>query len=127
MKTIPFVALFALLILTSSYVSTVIETPSTKEVSVNDFNHFRIHRQGNGVALSWAVSIPNVSHFIVERSWDGSFFETIKEVASTGTGTHKYIDNIDFGGTFYYRVTAVAADENTVQSAVESVRVVKRK
>ena len=63
MKTIPFVALLALLTLTSSYVSAVIATPATTVANLNDgFDHFRIHRQGAAIALSWAVGAPVVTH-----------------------------------------------------------------
>ncbi len=127
MKTIPFLALFATLILTSSYVSTVIASPAETTVQVNNgFDHFRIHRQGNDVALSWAVSAPGVTSFIIERSYDGEFFDAIAEVGAAG-GTNKWQDANVYGGTYFYRITAINADGSRLHSDVASVRIVRRK
>jgi len=126
MKTVPFLALFATLILTSSYVSTVITAPAEKVATVdNGFNHFRIHRQGNAVALSWAANA-GFTRFIIERSYDGDYFDAIHEVEAAN-GTHKWQDADVYGGTYFYRITGVNADESTAQSSVESVRIVRRK
>jgi len=127
MKTIPFLALFATLILTTSYVSAVITPEKSVSIAVNDFNHFRVHRQANDVALSWAVNAANVSSFTIERSWDGEFFDEAATFPAQGSGTHKYLDSPGGGGTFFYRITAVMEDGSSVQSDVQSVRLVKRK
>ena len=127
MKTIPFLALFAILILSSSYVSTVIATPAEQTVS-NDFKHFRIHRQGNAVALSWAVAALDVSHFVIERSFDGGeFFDTLTEVGCSGGGVHKFSDAFQSGGVFTYRVVAIKSDGTQVYSPSETIRIVQRK
>ena len=128
MKTIPFLALLAVLTLTSSYVSAVMATPPPAEIGIQkSFNHFRVHRQGAAVALSWSVSDISVSHFLVERSYDGVSFSPIWEMPSGGSMTHKYMDEDIYGGTYYYRITAVTAAEGTLQSDVEQVRIVRRK
>ena len=128
MKTIPFLALFAILILSSSYVSTVIATPQTEQAVNNEFKQFRIHRQGNAVSLSWAVATPDVSHFVIERSFDeGEFFETVTEMGCTGNAVHKYSDAFQSGGVFTYRVVAVKSDGTHVYSANETIRIVQRK
>jgi hypothetical protein len=128
MKTIPFLALFAILILSSSYVSTVIATPQTEHTVSNDFNHFRIHRQGASVALSWAVAAPDVTHFIVERSFDeGEFFEPINQMRCSGNNTHKFNDAFVSGGVITYRIVAVKSDGTHVYSANETIRIVQRK
>ena len=127
MKTIPFLALFATLILTSSYVSTVIASPAETTVQVNNgFDHFRVHRQGNAIALSWAASAPGVNRFVIERSYDGEFFDAVHEMEAVG-GTHKWQDTDVYGGTYFYRITAIGADESLMHSSVESVRIVRRK
>lgn len=129
MKTVPFLALFATLILTSSYVSTVIASPAETAVTLNDgFNHFRAHRQGNTIALSWASSTPGVTHFIVERSFDdGEFFDPIDQVTCSGAGTHKYNDAFASGGVMTYRVVAVTSDGTRLYSDNATVRIVQRK
>ena len=128
MKTVPFLALFAILILSSSYVSTVITTPTTEQTVDNEFKQFRIHRQGNAVSLSWAVAAPDVSHFVIERSFDeGEFFETLTELGCTGSATHKYNDPFQSGGVFTYRVVAVKSDGTQVYSQNQTIRIVQRK
>lgn len=128
MKTIPFLALFAILILSSSYVSTVIATPQTEQAVSNEFKHFRIHRQGNAVSLSWAVAAHDVSHFAIERSFDGGeFFDTLTEMGCTGGSIHKYNDAFLSGGVFTYRVVAVKSDGTKVYSQNETIRIVQRK
>lgn len=127
MKTIPFLALFAILILSSSYVSTVIATPQAEQ-TVSDFKNFRIHRQGNAIALSWAVAAPDVTHFIIERSFDGGeFFDAINQVNCNGSNVHKYNDPFVSGGVMTYRIVAVKSDGTQVYSASETIRIVQRK
>ncbi|HUQ96118.1 MAG TPA: hypothetical protein VM010_00530, partial [Chitinophagaceae bacterium] len=74
MKILPFIALFAVLIFTSSYVSSKIETPAaTASAKSGSFKQFRVHRQGTDVAITWSVSSFNVVEFAVERSYDGEY------------------------------------------------------
>jgi len=127
MKTVPFLALFAFLTLTSSYFSTVISAPVHKTfTTAGTFSHFRVHRQGNAVALSWAVSSPDVTQFVVERSYDGEFFEPVTEMNCTGNSVHQFKDANIYPGIIYYKIKAVKADATTEDSAVESVRIVQR-
>lgn len=127
MKTIPFLALLAMLTLASSYVSAVMATPPVEKSMHNGFDYFRIHRQGHAVALSWSVHDVTVSHFLIERSHDGATFTAIWEMPCNGTAPYKYIDEGVYGGTYHYRITAVTATEGIVQSAVAQVRLVRRK
>lgn len=128
MKTIPFLALFAVLTLTSSYVSTVIATPTQQTASlVNGFEHFRVHRQGNAVALSWAVGTPDVVAFTIERSYDGEFFEPINQMSCSGSSVHKFNDEAVYPGVISYRIVALHSDGSVEHSAVKSLRIVQRR
>jgi hypothetical protein len=129
MKTIPFLALFAVLILSSSYVSAVINKPAPEavEVSSSSFNQFRIHRQADAAILTWSVANADVAQFIVERSYDGEFFEALSEMNCTGTGVHKFKDDTVFPGVIYYRVKALKVDATEEYSPVETLRIVQRK
>lgn len=90
------------------------------------FGYFRVHRISDDASLNWSVTDPQaVISFTIERSYDGMYFETIDEVASTGLVTYKYRDNTVFPGTIYYRITAHQAGYS-VTSAIESLRIVKR-
>jgi hypothetical protein len=120
MKTLPFTALFAVLILTSSYVSTKIDV-----APAGAFKKFQLQHKGSDVSLTWAVSSVNVVAFAVERSYDGTHFEAIGSMDCKGTVLHKYNDIDVTPGTVYYRVAAVRADESVESSAVATTRIVR--
>ena len=126
MKILPFIALFSVLIFTSSYVSSKIDTPAQTTAKAGSFKQFIVHREGNGVSLSWSVSTSNVVEFAIERSYDGQYFENIGSCPCNGTTTHRYTDASVYPGTIYYRITAIKADQSVETSATESVRIVKR-
>lgn len=121
MKILPFIALFAVLISTSSYVSTKIGTAA----KASAFKKFQLQHNGSDVSLTWAVSSINVVAFAVERSYDGTHFETIGSLDCKGTTPHKYNDIDVAPGTVYYRVAAVRADESVESSMVEATRVAR--
>ena len=125
MKILPFIALFSVLIFTSSYVSSKIDAPAETTATAGSFKQFNVHRQGSGVALSWSVTTSNVVEFAIERSYDGEYFDTIGSLPCNGTTTHRYNDASVYPGTIYYRITAIKADQSVETSATESVRLVK--
>lgn len=83
MKILPFLALFSVLVFTSSYVSSKIEASAETTLKNSSFKQFIVHPQGTEVALFWPVSQPGVKEFAVEP------------------------------GTIYYRVSAIKADQST--------------
>ena len=126
MKILPFIALFAVLIFTSSYVSSKINASAETTVKQNGFKQFMVHRQGTGVSLSWSVATSNVVEFRIERSYDGEFFDAIGSVGCNGSATHRFRDENVFPGTIYYRIAAVKLDQTMERSVTETVRIVKR-
>jgi hypothetical protein len=93
------------------------------------FGYFRLHRMANDVALNWAVEDPtSVSHFSIERSFDGSWFFEIDAVGcSSENPSYKYRDTGAFPGYLYYRVVAHLNDGTTVNSPVEMIRIISRR
>jgi len=120
------IAFLSFITLTTSAVATQLPT-STPTVSVSSFKSFRIHRQGNGVVLSWAPTTADVQQFQIERSYDGEFFEAVSTVASDGTSIHRFTDTDVFPGYIHYRIIAVSADGTTEASPVQMIRIVQRK
>jgi hypothetical protein len=90
------------------------------------FKRFNVHRQQNGVAIQWSVSnIDQISSFIIERSWDGVYFDTI-DVLDASADQNRYLDNNEiYPGYWYYRITAVLNDGTEVTSEVDVVRIVR--
>lgn len=124
MKTlISYLALTAL-ILTSSF--TVNQQQQLNNQSENCFDSFRVHRQGKAaISLSWTVSSADINQFIVERSYDGEFFENVTSINFNGSSAYKYKDNGIYPGVIYYRITAVMEDGTTEYSSVETIRIVQ--
>lgn len=126
MKILPFIALFSVLIFTSSYVSSKIDASKETTTQTGSFKQFIVHRQGSDVALSWSVTTSNVVEFAIERSYDGEYFESIGSMPCNGTTTNHFKDVAVYPGTIWYRISAIKADQSVETSATESVRFVKR-
>lgn len=127
MKTLVSYFAFAALVLTSSFTIDTQEKLNQQSQSTNScFSFFRAHRQAKGVAMSWAVSAPDVVQFVVERSYDDYYYETAGSVNYNSASTYKFQDNDVFPGYVTYRITAIKADGSTECSPTERVRIVKR-
>lgn len=127
MKTLlSYIAILAL-IFTSSFTVSQQHQLNQQEQSSSCFNSFRAHRQGKaGVSLSWTVSGSDITQFVVERSYDGEFFENVNIVNFDNSRNYKYHDTGVYSGMIYYRISAVKADGSTEYSPVEIVRIVQR-
>jgi hypothetical protein len=115
----------AALIVASSF--TVNKQKELNQQSVtNCFARFNVHRAGKAnIQLTWTVSSPDISTFVVQRSYDGEFFDDIDNVPFNGSSSYKSKDNGVFPGVIYYRVTAVKSDGTTECSPVETARIVQ--
>jgi hypothetical protein len=94
--------------------------------AVETFSYFRTHRQAKNVVLSWGVtSISGVTGFVIERSYDGEFFEAINQVSSNTDLKYSWKDLSVFAGYIYYRVGIVMPDGRiSSYSPVDVVRIV---
>lgn len=124
MKTLVACAFFLFFSITSATALNRASSPGTVKQS-ESFSFFRAHRQGGGVSLSWACAAPGITHFLVERSYDGEFFDAVGAMGCAGSRTHKFSDNGVYPGVIYYRITAVSASGENQTSAVVSVRIVR--
>ena len=80
-----------------------------------DLMSFEATTVGTDVELKWATaSESNNSHFELERSLDGTRFETITQVEGAGNTsdvqTYSFMDKSAFEGTNYYRLKQVDFD-----------------
>jgi len=119
------IAFLSFITITTSAIAT--QLPASKPTASSSFKSFRIHRQANGVALSWTPSTADVQQFVIERSYDGEFFETVNTVGCNGTAIHRYLDDNVFPGYIHYRIVAVHADGSTEASPIQMIRIVQRK
>ena len=76
------------------------------------------------VRLTWSTSREtNSSHFVIEKSLDGSSYKSIGQVKSGATsGQYSFIDNTPLGKVNYYRLQQVDHDGNSAYSRVLIIR-----
>ncbi len=88
---------------------------------------FEARRVGATVACAWVTaSEQHSSHFVVERSRDGEYFEALGTVAGVGTSTaahtYRFADAQPLAGTAYYRLRQVDLDGTASFSPVVVVQ-----
>lgn len=99
-----------------------------KETMAGNFVRLDAHRQQQGVGLSWTMlTSAGITGFVIERSYDGIYFEEIDQVGSEASGRNRYNDNAVYPGYIYYRVTAIMENGSVETSATVVVRIVSRK
>lgn len=115
----------AALIVASSF--TVSQQKQLNQQSVNScFTRLNVHRAGkSNVEIAWTVSASGVTQFVVERSYDGDFFDNVTTVNFDGSSSYKSKDAGVFPGVIYYRVTAIMSDGTTECSPVETIRIMQ--
>ena len=93
-----------------------------------NFGKLNAHRQGKGIALAWnMVNNTGISCFVIERSYDGEWFEEVGQVSCEATNRYKFHDGSVYPGYLYYRIIAIMEDGTEDVSATEVVRIVSRK
>src|SRR6187399_506873 len=118
MKALVSYLLVAALVVASSF--TVSQQKELNQQSVNNcFSRINVHRAGKAnVEITWNVSSADITQFVVERSYDGDFYENVANVHFNGSSSYKSKDVDLFPGVIYYRVTAIKSDGTTECSPV---------
>lgn len=132
MKTICFL-LFSLLLISSTVFAKGIPALNndfhvikTSPAARDMFGYFRVHRQGIGVTLNWGMSsMAGVGYFIIERSYDGEYFDPISQVPKNGSNRQSWRDLSVFPGYIHYRIICVMNDGTELSSEVKTVRIVQ--
>lgn len=80
---------------------------------------------GFQVRLDWSIIETNNDHFIVERSLDSMFFETVGQVSGIGTSPdpqdYTFTDTPPLGGALYYRVKVVGLQGDFIYTEVVKI------
>ena len=97
------------------------------EVLPVELTKFDVKKSQKSVMLSWATaSEKNNDHFDIQKSSNGTHFETIGQVKGNGTtatgANYNFEDNTPSVGVAYYRLKQVDADAKFVFSQVRSIR-----
>jgi hypothetical protein len=91
------------------------------------FLELTARKSGNKVVLDWkTVAEQNSSHFIIERSADGTdFSRTLGEVTAAGNSNsllrYSFLDNLPLGQWNYYRVAMVDLNSEKQNSNIAAV------
>lgn len=120
-------------------------SPATSEYSVDTklkvnaeyvqspvFTSFSTHRQGKGIALSWAVeSFAGVVNFSIQRTYEDvtdpyAVWEDISSLPAVGSKFYRYTDDNLFPGFISYRISALLSDGTTAESVISTVHIVSR-
>ena len=89
---------------------------------------FLVHRQGKDVAMMWTVANPGqVARYEILRSYDGEFFDIIKEMPGGNGSRCRHTDIGVYAGYIHYKVRAIMHDESVEESEVETIRIVSRR
>lgn len=73
--------------------------------------NFTANKQADGVLLKWlTLSETNNAKFLVERSFNGSVFETIGEVVANALQQYTYLDKSPATGINYYKIKQIDYD-----------------
>jgi hypothetical protein len=88
---------------------------------------FKVQRTGKVNNVTWSTSQEvNTSHFVIERSNDGSNFAEIGRVTANGNSNvllnYGFVDANPVKGINYYRLRVVDRDNSAKFSAIRSVR-----
>jgi len=102
---------------------------SNSKIKAFEFGVIHIHRQADGVTLSWTVSDNTiVDGFYIQRSYDGTNFVIVGTLQNQANNSwFRYTDAEVFPGLIDYRIVAVLNDGTEVVSSVQSIRILKKK
>jgi len=90
-----------------------------------EFGFFRVHRQARSAVLTWGLnSESGIMSFIIERSYDGDFFDPVSAAVPTHARSYSWKDAGVFPGIIYYRIICVMADNTMSSSSVQAVKIV---
>ncbi len=126
MKTLLTFLFIGFVATTTSAVATNVEETFTETKSIQKcFKYLRVQRHSEGNIVSWAVSSKDVIHFIIERSYDGKYFEPKTDINCSGVYLHSFTDETVSPGTVYYKIAAIKSDGTKEYSIVETIRTFK--
>lgn len=126
MKTLLTLLFIGFIATTTSAVATNVEESFTETKSIKEcFKYFRVYHRSEGNTITWAVSSKDVIHFIIERSFDGKYFEPKTDMNCAGIYLHSFTDNTVSAGTIYYKIAAIKSDGTKEYSIVETIHSLK--
>lgn len=93
----------------------------TRAVLPITLSEFTVSAHNNTNVLNWATQTEkNFSHFEIQKSSNGSEWNTMAEVSGKGPGNYSYVDRQPFTTT-YYRLKSVDLDGTTSFSMVRVI------
>jgi hypothetical protein len=119
------IALFTSGFISNEFTSSKSEVVKTKP-SNQHFNYFRAHRMANDASLNWSVGNPiEAVSFTIMFSYDGEYWYELESMSATGAAVYRRRVKAD-PGTTHYKIVSMQKDFSTVESPIETVKIVKR-
>ncbi len=88
------------------------------------FVDFTVNKIDQGIKLKWSIEdVVNVSHFEIQKSFDGKNFETIGSEKLSKNSTYFFIDKNQKNGLAYYRIRSVDYDGESGHSEIVSLKI----
>lgn len=109
-----------------------VSTVMTNVILPVELSSFTAVLKDNRSFINWSTATEkNVSHFVIEKSFDGSIFKDAGIVFAYGNSdeikNYRFTDNPGYSpGVIYYRLRTVDLDGNTSNSEIRSVRIMKQ-
>ena len=104
----------------------------TEYVQSPVFSSFSTHRQGKGVALTWAVEATSgVVNFSIQRTYEDptdpyAVWDDLGSLPEDGSKFYRYTDENVFPRFITYRVTATLIDGTTADSGLSTIQILSR-
>lgn len=122
-----------ILVMTAAFIPPApVKGPSSQITSNNLalFQRVNVHRIKDGVQVAWVMTSENgVAGYVVQRSYDGEYFENIDEVLpAPARGVWNKCNDIGvYPGYLHYRILAVMENGTVLESDIQTIRIVQRK
>lgn len=126
------ILLTGIALFTSGFISNEFAQSTTAVVkkakpSNQHFNYFRVHRMASDASLNWSVANPmEAASFMIMFSYDGQYWYEVETIPATGATVYRYRDATILPGTTHYKIVAIQKDLSMVESAVETIKIMKR-
>jgi hypothetical protein len=92
------------------------------------FGTFLVHRERNlGVTLNWTALSNQISGYVIQKSYDGEYFDNVDLPVSTFGRWSRAKDRDVYPGYIYYRIVAIMNDGTECCSPVQVLHIVKRR
>ncbi|HRO68896.1 MAG TPA: hypothetical protein PK951_00910 [Chitinophagaceae bacterium] len=96
------------------------------------FTYFKLDSRNKGVTATWGINEQSrIVGFKIQKTYDNpkdeyADWDDIATMSNSGARSFRYTDDKDITGNIHYRIVALKDNNNSISSAIASVRIAKR-